>query len=107
MSLSTRNNGIPFCLLLSMGVCLLCGRISSAAPDDVEAAAPVAAEANPQVFIAEANFDQWVFQGRGDTNAARQRIESTLKLRIDDVDRVCDLAEAQKQKLTLAARGDI
>lgn len=94
-------------LLLFVGECLVAAQLSSAAPDDMEAAAPAAAEANQQVFIAEANFDQWVFQGRGDANAARQRIESTLKLRIDDVHRICDLADAQKQKLTLAARGDI
>jgi hypothetical protein len=94
-------------LLLAAGLCLVAARTSPAAPDDVEAAAPAAAQANERVFIAEANFDQWVFQGRGDASVARERIESTLKLCVDEVHRVCDLSEVQKRKLMLAARGDI
>jgi hypothetical protein len=103
----TRNTWNNVAILLAIGAYFVSGRISSAAPDDVEADAPAAVQVNERVFIQEANFDQWVFQGRGDEGAARQRIESTLKLRIDDVHRICDLSEAQKQKLALAARGDI
>jgi hypothetical protein len=100
-------NTCYFRVILSIGVCLVAARTSSAAPDDVEAAAPAVAEANERVFIQEANFDQWVFQARGDATATRERIHSTLKLRIDDLHRICNLSEPQKQKLTLAARGDI
>jgi len=94
-------------LLLSIGLCLIAGRWLHAAPDDVEQAAPEPAEGAERIFIDEANFDQWIFQGRGDANAAQRRIESSLKLRIDELHRVCDLTEAQKQKLALAAQGDI
>jgi hypothetical protein len=107
MSALAKTTWIQFGLLLSVGVSLGVGRASHAAPDDVEAAAPIADDANPRMFIEEANFDQWIFQGRGDAGAARDRTQSALKLRIDDVHRICELTEPQKKKLSLAAQGDI
>ncbi|MEX2139254.1 MAG: hypothetical protein WD894_08340 [Pirellulales bacterium] len=82
-------------------------RFAFAAPDDVEP--PKAAEANeqPQVFVDVANIDQWIFQGRGNADSARQRLQSALQLQIDELHRVCELTDAQKRKLSLAARGDI
>ena len=77
------------------------------APDDIEPAPAAAAAENEQrVFIGEANFDQWVFQGRGNADSARQRIQSALKLQVDELHRICDLSEEQKKKLALAAQGD-
>jgi hypothetical protein len=76
-----------------------------AAPDDQEPP-PAAAVANEGFFMAEENFDQWIFQGVGNANAGRERIKSRLKLQLDELDRVCGLTETQKQKLTLAAHGD-
>jgi hypothetical protein len=86
-------------LALSLGVCL-------AAPDDEEP--PAEAPAVNQGFaINETNFDQWVFQGNGNANTARDRIKSRLALQVAELERICGLSEAQKEKLALAARGDV
>jgi hypothetical protein len=52
-------------------------------------------------------FEQWVFQQ--DTNAAgaRRRMEGLLALQLDEMDRACQLSDAQKQKLRLMGHGDI
>ncbi len=76
------------------------------APDDVEPPPAAANENEQRVFIAEANFEQWVFQGRGNADAARQRLQSALKLQVDELHRICDLTAEQKQKLALSAEGD-
>jgi hypothetical protein len=52
-------------------------------------------------------FDQWVFQQDRDAAGARQRLDSLLALRIDEVDRASHLTEDQKQKLQLAGKGDM
>jgi hypothetical protein len=80
-------------------------RDTLAAPDDFEP--PPAAEVNERVVVDEAHFDQWVFQGQGDANSVRQRIDSALILRIEVLHRVCEVTETQQQKLVLAAQGDI
>jgi hypothetical protein len=92
-------------LVLALWV-MVSGRVVVAAPDDVVAAPAAEAAVEERVFIDEANFDQWIFQGRGDANTARERIESALQLQIEEVHRVCILTEAQKKKLTLAGKGD-
>ena len=76
-----------------------------AAPDDGEP--PPVAAANNDFNMDESNFDQWVFQGSGDAAAGRARIASQLKLKIDELVRVCQLSDEQQKKLTLAARGDM
>jgi hypothetical protein len=53
------------------------------------------------------NLDQWLFQEEQSALAARHRLETTLKLQIAEVDRVCRLTEVQKKKLQLAGTGDI
>ena len=86
---------------------IACGpSVVFAAPDDGEPP-PVAAQANNDFNMDESNFDQWVFQGSGDAATGRARIDSQLKLKIDELARVCNLTEEQKKKLTLAARGDM
>ncbi len=76
-----------------------------AAPDDGEP--PPVAAANNDFNMDESNFDQWVFQGSGNAAAGKTRLESQLKLKIDELARVCDLTAEQQKKLTLAARGDM
>jgi hypothetical protein len=75
--------------------------------DDDKDAKENAAAAQPQVFFAEENFDQWVFQNNGTFTDARRRLDQLLSLRLDDVDRVCKLNKAERAKLQLAGRGDI
>lgn len=52
-------------------------------------------------------FDQWVFQQDRNDAGARQRLDSLLALRIEEVDRVSQLTEAQKKKLQLVGKGDM
>lgn len=78
-----------------------------AAPDDGEPPPVADAQINNGFMMDEANFDQQIFRGSGNAAAGRARINSHLKLKLDEVNRVCDLTEAQQKKLTLAARGDM
>ncbi len=55
----------------------------------------------------ENQFDQWVFQNFPTATGARKKLEQMLTLQMDDVDRACQLSDAQKKKLLLAGRGDI
>ena len=77
--------------------------------DEHATAQPVNAMAAVMIPQAQ-NFDQmdqWVFGRLGGSAGARTKLDSSLLLRIDDLDRVCKITEAQKNKLRLAGRGDI
>ncbi|MBI2823780.1 MAG: hypothetical protein HYX69_03700 [Planctomycetia bacterium] len=87
-------------------VLLLGPAIAAAAPDDEEPP-PDAAAVDIGFAIDDSNFDQWLFQGAGNAQTAQDRIKARLKLQIDELDRVCGLTDDQKQKLSLAANGDI
>lgn len=73
--------------------------------DDEPAAVPQAQIANFE--IQENQFDSWIFQNLQTVAQARKRLEQMLTLQMDDVDRACQLTEAQKKKLQLAGRGDM
>ncbi len=64
-----------------------------------------------RVMIQQANnlnqVDQWVFGRLGGSAGAHGKIDFSLLLCIQDLDRTCGLTEAQKNKLRLAGRGDI
>ncbi len=51
--------------------------------------------------------DQWVFGRFGGSGGAHNKLDSSLKLRIEDLDRSCHITDLQKKKLLLAGRGDI
>jgi hypothetical protein len=53
------------------------------------------------------NFDQWIFQQDRNPAGARRRLDSSLILHLEAIDRSSQLTEAQREKLRLAARGDI
>jgi hypothetical protein len=76
-----------------------------ATEDDIEP--PAVPVANAGFMIDESNFDQWIFQGSGTAAAGRARINSHLKLKLDELNRTCDLTELQRKKLALAAQGDM
>jgi hypothetical protein len=80
-----------------------------AAPDDEEITAEAAAEARqPQrVMFADQNFDQWVFPGVNNAKMGQERLYNQATLRLTEIDRICQLSAAQKEKLKLAARGDL
>ena len=52
-------------------------------------------------------MDQWVFGRYGGSGGARNKLDSSLLLRIQDLERACGITEIQQKKLRLAGRGDI
>ena len=90
------------------------GVVVQAEPDDpldieVEVAEEaVAVQPVRQGFVlSDQQFDQWVFGGRGNSQAGRNNLDTVLALQVDEVARVCRLTGLQKKKLLLAGHGDI
>jgi len=77
------------------------------AQDDVDVEDAPAVEPQQRFVVADKNFDQWVFGGRGNAAAVRKRFDSQLSLQVEELERICGLSEDQKKKLQLAGRGDI
>jgi hypothetical protein len=100
----SRLGSIAAALTVAAGLCAPNAAISS--EDDTEPP-PVADLAIDAFAIDESNFDQWIFQGSGSSTAGKARMDAYLKLKIEELTRVCELSELQKKKLTLAARGDM
>ncbi|MBM4004910.1 MAG: hypothetical protein FJ295_16745 [Planctomycetes bacterium] len=63
--------------------------------------------ANGHFEIAMENFDIWVYGQQGGGQGFAQRLDALLRLRIEEIDRVCGLSELQKKKLLLAGKGDL
>lgn len=59
------------------------------------------------LVLNEEFLDQQVFRQVANRGDRRQRLDRELQIRIDDIDRVCKLTAAQKEKLHLMGRGDI
>ena len=70
-------------------------------------AAGMMREAIVQLMPNVEQVDQWIFGRFGGSGGARNKLDSSLKLRIEDLDRSCHISELQKKKLLLAGRGDI
>lgn len=93
-----------FSLLLA---CLLAAACHAAEDDEV-VVGPVAPEQpNQMQRFGFPNFDQMLFQNDGNATLGEQRIRARVELQLADLDRVCQLSDAQKQKLQLAVRGDM
>jgi hypothetical protein len=75
--------------------------LACAAASAQKAVAPAAPEWTEQ------QIEQMIFQQDRNPDGARGRLAALLTLYVEDVDRACQLTEAQKQKLQLAGRGDI
>lgn len=95
---------LPIVLLLSW-LALSCAR--GAAADDDEIVVSTAAATAQEVADMNVNFDQWIFPGAQNAAVGWQRIQTQVSVQLADVDRVCRLAEDQKQLLQLAAQGDV
>jgi len=72
--------------------------------DEIGVVSPVP---QPEVDNWDANFDQWVFPGVTSAAAGRQRLETQVKMHLAEIDRSCQLADQQRERLQLAARGDL
>lgn len=52
-------------------------------------------------------FERWVFQHFRSMKNARTSLLAELTLKVDELDRICDLDDTQRRKLSLAGRGDV
>lgn len=92
-------------LLVWTAVAGLSALPARAAPDDVDLVVEMV-----EVEQAErqaAQFDAWMFSGFANADAARTRLEQRTAMLIAEIVRTCGLTDAQQQKLSLAAGGDV
>ena len=95
-------------LILTLAAGILFGLPTSAAVraeelnlDDDEGPPP-----GPNAAFNARYFDELVF-GKRDSAAARRELNRHLRQKIAETDLVCGLTERQRQKLSLAGRGDL
>jgi hypothetical protein len=109
-----RYTGRLLCFAAALAVAIVAdGRVARAQDDDepeenqnAQAARGMAGVIIEQMPNLE-QVDQWVFGRFGGSGGARNKLDSSLTVRIEDLERACGLTEAQKKKLRLAGRGDI
>ncbi len=107
-------------IAFSAVVILFVGLIYSAAAaradddDDDVPQQPQPQAVQNQFVLTPETLDQWIFGGvtiRDNNNSNARHLElrcqALLEMRIDAVDRICNLTDAQKSKLRLAASGDM
>jgi hypothetical protein len=84
------------------------GAAGRSEPDDDDPDDPLEAPALAGGAFADENFDTWIFPVNFNSRIKpREYLDTLLAVRIDDIDRSCRLTEAQRQKVRLAARGQI
>src|SRR5580692_11628476 len=108
MSLIRRNGG--FTLIITATLSIACTGRAARGQDDVVVDEHDEAPVNMAFNMAGAEQVDQLLYGRfgvGGAGVARNKLDSALALRIDDVDRICGVTESQKKKLQLAGRGDI
>jgi len=94
--------------LLTMLLAGLLAASALAAEDDEVVVGPITPDPQQQFQnFGMPNFDQMLYQNDGNPTTAEQRMRTRTELQLAEIDRVCRLSEAQKQKLQLAIRGDI
>jgi hypothetical protein len=96
-----------FAAFAALGLLGVGSSASAQNDDDDEPMPAVGVQMQANFDIDPSQFDQWIFQNMPTAAMARKRLDEMLALKIDDVDRVCQLSEIQKKKLQLAARGDV
>lgn len=67
----------------------------------------LAAAQNQQFELAEEQFESWMFQNSGNEAGCRKHLEAILSMELAGLERQFELSETQRQKLRLAAQGDI
>ena len=91
--------------VLSLAVCVAGDARRATAQDDFEE--PEKAVITRTFVIPDQTFDNIVFGNVRGSSTALKRFLTLLELQIDEVDRACELKDAQKAKLQLAGQGDI
>jgi hypothetical protein len=61
-------------------------------------------QAAGKIRITERNIDSWIY---GNEARGRERLDASLRQKVDEIAKVCTLSETQKTKLSLAGQGDI
>jgi hypothetical protein len=87
-------------------LCLGATLVLAAPDDEIVVIEPVAAAAQQHFFVDE-NFDQWIFPGAQNAAAGKARLQTQVRLKLSEIERVCQLKPEQKQRLELAAKGDL
>ncbi len=80
------------------------------AEDDVVVDGPIISnlqQHQQMMRIGVGSFDQILFQNDGNGTKAEQQILTRIELQIAEIDKACQLNDDQRQKLQLAARGDL
>jgi hypothetical protein len=97
-----------FVLILTAILSIACSGPDARAQDDVVVDENEEAPVN-MVFNMSGveQVDQMLYGRFGGAGVARNKLDSALALRVDDVDRICGVTEGQKKKLQVAGRGDI
>jgi len=79
--------------------------------DEVTAVADLPADQPPKpkwrALLYSGTFDELVYGSDSNPVDFQVQLDNRLKLKLEEIDRVCGLTEAQRQKLQLAGRGDI
>ncbi len=96
------------CGRLTMAVLLLAahGRAQATFADDV-VIDPVASKQNPHVTVTAVQFQSYLRLPNTADSDPQKHLQNLLKVRIRDLQDRCALSEEQRDKLLLAARGDI
>ncbi len=77
------------------------------ADDDEPEAAPAPAVVRQHFMVSDQSFESGVFGSLRTAAAARAQFGQSFSLRADEIEHACGLNETQKEKLLLAARGDM
>src|SRR4051794_19671773 len=106
--MKTRINFIEMALRAVLVALSMCASAAAAGDDDDELVVDPQQLANQQLWVlTPEQFDQWVFNGIGNYDQAMKQLETQINMRIEAINRVCKLSDAQKQKLRVAAASDI
>ena len=102
----SRTRLTPTSIALALALTLSGGLASAQDLDEEEAPKNNNGMIQHNAGFDDSNFDQWVFNGRSGHGGGRAWFEAHLALKLDELDRVCKLTDAQKLKLRLAGWGD-
>jgi hypothetical protein len=82
--------------------------VAAAAPfDDDLVEEPPPATGQMQFGFNDQQIDHWLFGAWQNAANCRNQFDKLLGIRIDEIDRLCEVSGAQKKTLQLAGRGDI
>jgi hypothetical protein len=95
----------PFICIAIQTIALAVGSVAVA--EDEEDAQDLQLQIQPAFVMTEQQFDAWVYGNTANSGSSNTQLSSQIALRIEDLDRSCQLSADQKQKLALAGAGDV